>query len=66
MDSDEILSFKMNEFYYEEKVLEKNLQDLVKRYFNKDIKDSKIKFQLKRKNDFYFKLKLYSNQGMQN
>ena len=29
MDSDEILSFKMNEFYYEEKVFEKNLQDLV-------------------------------------
>ena len=37
MDSDEILSFNMNEFYYEEKVLEKNLQDLVKRYFNKDV-----------------------------
>ena len=30
MDEDEILSFKMNEFYHEEKELEKSLQELVK------------------------------------
>lgn len=30
MDDDEILSLKMNEFYYEEKVLDKSLHDLVK------------------------------------
>jgi hypothetical protein len=29
MDDDEILSFKMNEFYYEEKNIDKNLQELV-------------------------------------
>ena len=29
MDDDEILSFKMNEFYYEEKSIDKNLQELV-------------------------------------
>lgn len=29
MDDDEILSFKINEFYYEEKNIDRNLQELV-------------------------------------